>query len=227
LKLIRTAAVLGAVLAIALAGSASAYPGGSDGNHAENWENQFDVPATCVKYEPFDQSAPVDLWVGTDGVVLSPGDYVALILKSALVNDVFVDPTPGNLYLTASNKDISHIIVCTPKEVEPSATPSVEPSVEPSPTPSAEPSVEPTPLPSPSTSPSETPAPSSTPSSPTPTPTTSSSVPPVVTVTAPPTDTEPTTTPSAPSNGTLFLLAAIGTAAYLLVWKFKRPYGRR
>jgi hypothetical protein len=35
------------------------------------------------------------------------------VLKSALVNDVWEDPTPGAAYGTASGQDISHVIVCT------------------------------------------------------------------------------------------------------------------
>lgn len=218
-KLLRSLSI-GAILALALAGVAYAYPSGSDANHPENWENQFDVPAACTKYEPGDQSAPGE-WYAKDGFIPDSG-LVALILKAATYNDVFVAPVGGNLYLTHTGQDISHIIVCVPKEV-PSSTPSSEPSsapseapptpsVEPSTQPSATPSVEPTPTPSPSTSPSETPAPSSTPSTPTPTPTSSTpATPPTVTVTAPPTDTSPDAAPTPSSNvWIVVLVAALG-----------------
>lgn len=199
-RILSIGTVLAAVLAIALAGSASA----TDTNQTDYWEGQYD--ATCVKYEPGDQSAPVDFWF-SDGVVLSPGEYVALILKSALVNDVFEDPTPGNLYMTRSGKDISHIIVCTPKEVEPSPTP--EPTPTPSPTPSPTPTPTPTPSPSPSSSPepssTPTPAPSATPSVPADTPT-----PTAPTLTAPPTDTVPAAGASATTGSLAFpLLVAL------------------
>src|SRR4051812_26366144 len=187
---LRVATVLGAVLAIAFAGSAMAYPSGEDANHASNWNDQFDVPATCVKYEPGDETFPGQ-WYSKDGVWDLPGGYVALILKSALVNDVFVNPT-GNLYVTTGFKDISHVILC--KEATPS-TPSPAPSTEPSPEPSSEPSDEPTPepslSPSPSTSPSETPTPTASPVEASKSP---EFTPP--TMTAPPTDTESAAVPT-------------------------------
>lgn len=221
-RIIKAALVVATVLAIGLTGSASAYPSGSDGNHAANWNDQFSVPASCVKYEPFDESAPVALWVGNDGVVLDPGTYVALILKSALVNDAFVDPIPGNLYLTASFKDISHIIVCTPEEVTPSTTPSVEPSTSPSPTPTATPSSTTTPTPSASPSETSSPTPSTAPS-PTPTLTPTNSPPPSATnsplpsaqPTAPPTDTEQSSVPASDGWGTL---AKVIVFAAVLFW---------
>ena len=193
-------------LALVLAGSVSAYPGGSDANHASNWDNQFAVPATCVKYGPGDELAPGQ-WYSKDGFIPDAG-LVALILKSSTVNDVFVNPIVGNVYVTTGLKDISHIIICTLKEVTPSATPSATPptpsdtptpsatqssapsgSATPTPTstppaspsPTSIPSTNPTPIPStdPEPTPSPTPAPSKTPTaSPTPA------------ITLPPTDTE-------------------------------------
>jgi hypothetical protein len=58
----------------------------------------------CVKHEVGDDFGSV--WEIMDG-----DDPSALILKSDLVNDVWVDPMDG-LYGTASAKDISHVIVC-------------------------------------------------------------------------------------------------------------------
>lgn len=201
-RILSIGTVLAAVLAIALTGSAYA----TDTNQPEYWEAQFD--ATCVKYEPGDQSAPVDFWF-SDGVVLSPGEYVALILKSALDNDVYASPSAGPLYVTKSGKDISHIIVCTPKEVEPSPTPEPTPTPTPSPTPSPTPTPTPTPSPSPSSSPepssTPTPAPSATPSVPADTPT-----PTAPTLTAPPTDTAPAAGASATTGSLAFpLLVAL------------------
>lgn len=124
-----------------------------------------------------------------------------------------------------------------------------EPSPSPSATtePSSEPSVEPTPSNSPSPQPSATPSPTQS-ATPTPEPTPSSSVTPsteptpvpsvsptapavtltprVPTVTAPPTDTATATSvpTTGPDSGMLFWLSLIGTVAYLLIFKFKRPY---
>lgn len=197
-RILSIGTVLAAVLAIALAGSASA----TDTNQTDYWEAQFD--ATCVKYEPGDQSAPVDFWF-SDGVVLSPGEYVALILKSALDNDVYASPSAGPLYVTKSGKDISHIIVCTPKEVEPSPTPTPTPSPTPSPTPTPTPTPSPSPSSSPEPSSTPTPAPSATPSVPADTPT-----PTAPTLTAPPTDTVPAAGASATTGSLAFpLLVAL------------------
>lgn len=182
MKVIRSLAI-GAMLVLALAGVAMAG-GDSDANHPGYWGDN------CVKFEAGDGAFPGD-WVGTNGVSLMPGDYTLLVLKSALVNDEFPNPIPGNLYLTKSGKDISHVILCM-KETQPSDTP--EPSDAPSPTPSVEPTPTPEPSMTPSPTPSETTTPTPSPSG-TPVPTVSPSTaptPPAATpnLTMPPTDTE-------------------------------------
>ncbi len=74
----------------------------------------------CWKHESGD---PID--GGSHGKVLASDKSVwqmgtpptgkvfsLLVLKSATMNDVFYDPTPGALYGTVSGKNISHVIVC-------------------------------------------------------------------------------------------------------------------
>jgi hypothetical protein len=71
-------------------------------NTPRYWEREPYSFGDCMKHEvPDDFGSVWDLVGGAS----------ALILKSALVNDVWVDPSDG-LYGTASAKDISHVIVC-------------------------------------------------------------------------------------------------------------------
>ncbi|WP_143008283.1 hypothetical protein [Tessaracoccus oleiagri] len=193
---------------------AETVPFDPDANKPGYWEDYFEdrgyVDVTCTKddteRESFTVGAPPDgsFWVG---VILKAG-------ADDSANDVYVEPSEGDVLEHASGKDISHVIACYAAEVEESPTPtpsitptpsesptpSVTPSVSESPTPSVTPSVSESPTPSETPSVSESPTPSVTPSvseSPTPsvTPSVSESPTPSVTPTVLPTVVERPTTP--------------------------------
>ena len=112
---------------------------------------------------------------------ISTGSYHLVVLKSALVNDSFVDVVEGQELATVSGKEISHAIVCTSPEVPPTTVPPT--------------TVPPTTVP-PTTVPPTTSTPGPTSTLP---PTTTAGPPPAPTVPVPPVMPDPEPVPSTPS----------------------------
>ena len=116
----KTQRILGTVVMIAtlfyiLAASAVAAPELGP-NQPEYWETRGEHPSTCYKHEgdsnhgnvgpsntvtlnTFDQSWPGDHWE-------------TLVIKYATFNDVYQHPSAGVPYVTGTEQDVSHWIVC-------------------------------------------------------------------------------------------------------------------
>lgn len=104
---------LSAIFIAALATSAVA----TDTNQASYWEGISEHPSSCYKHEGDSRTAH-----GTVGpsntLTLNtfnqswPGDHwETLVIKYATFNDVYQHPAPG-VYVTGTEQDISHWIVC-------------------------------------------------------------------------------------------------------------------
>lgn len=216
MKLIRIAALIGAVVAVALAGGAPATA--HNGGEKVYVCKYVGTPGEDERLQ-FGQN-PIE--VSVNAIPLDPvvvGSYFADAHgRSFVLGFVPMSPEP-NRFDCPEGDAPSPSPSATPEPssepsptTEPSPTPSTSPSPQPSETPSPTPSVTPTPEPTPSSSatPSTvpTPVPSASPTGPAVTPT-----PLVPTVTAPPTDTATATsvpTGTNPSVIVVILAAAIG-----------------
>ena len=135
----------GLIAALGLFGGLTAHadiPDGSAANQPETWENYFGVAGIdCYKDEPVD--TPYTVPSAPEGRT-----WYAVILKAGSENStdepsqVFMSVVGGTMLEHSSDKDISHVILCSvPKAtMSPSPSPSVsdstKPSVKPSPKPS-------------------------------------------------------------------------------------------
>ena len=137
-----------------------------DANQPEAWEAYFDVAGIdCEKFEPV--KTPYIVPEADEGRIW----YAAIIKagseeanESEDANDVDMSVAAGDELTHSTDKEISHVILCSVPEVTMTPTPSVTETETPTPTPT--PSVTetetPTPTPTPSVTETETPTPSPT-----------------------------------------------------------------